>query len=143
MTKAKGRHRRESRLPEISGRPEQRSSTDENDQYEETDWVSYHIYLSDQDRIVVRQVLGLYKQVVDFAIIQQISVDGKWHDVVRYDCSHGRVHLHLFKHGRVESMTEEICSLDRIEEGYARAEAVVFDEWAENRRRYFNVSRGK
>ena len=139
MTKAKGRHRREARVPEISGAPEVPEPTSV---YEDTRAETYVVDLSQDDRIIVRDVRGSIGQVVDFVLTQEVLIDGEWHVVVRYDCAHGSVHVHRFKRGRRAPMVKkEICALDDIDEGYALAERTLFDGWEENRRRYFDGSR--
>jgi hypothetical protein len=139
MTKAKGRHRRESRLPEISGAPEvSEEALDADDEEEFGKLEEYLLYLSDDDRALVRMVTGSRSQLLDFAVVQQVHDGGRWHDVVRYDCAHGDVHVHSYWKGRKQPTKKTICSLDEIEDGYKQAETVVVDRWEENRRRYFN-----
>jgi hypothetical protein len=101
MTKAKGRQRREKGVKEISGAPEAKESPEEPDEEGDEEGIrsDYPIYLSDEDRAFVRMVHGSRNQLLDFAIVQQVNVDGEWHDVVRYDCNHGTVHVHLFRRG--------------------------------------------
>jgi hypothetical protein len=140
MTKAKGRPQRERGLPEISGAPEaDEASPDAEEEAEEYGTLEdYPIYLTEDDRAHVRTVRGLRKQLLDFALVQQVKVDGKWCDVVRYDCAHDEVHVDTYRKGRKKPTKKKVCGLDEIEDGYNRAEAAIFDRWQENRRRYFN-----
>ncbi len=139
MTKAKGRHRRESRLPEISGAPEvEADPPDVDDAEEHVEQMDFPIFLTDDDRGHVRVVTGSWGQLVDFAVAQQVRVDGEWHDVLRYDCAHGTVHLDQYRKGRKKPTKKAVCGLDQIEEGYKEAEEAIFDHWEENRRRYFD-----
>ena len=98
----------------------------------------FPIYLSDDDRAYLRMVVGPRNRLVDFALTQQIRMAGRWHDVVRYDCSHGSVHVHHFRRRRAESEIREVCDLDDIDYGYAVAVADILGNWEENRRRYLH-----
>jgi hypothetical protein len=139
MTKAKGRHRRESRLPEISGAPEANEAPTDADAADEDVTVEdYPIYLDVDDRAHLHTVRDSRNQLVSFAVMQQIRVDGKWRNVVRYDCAHGEVHVHVYRKGRKEPTKKKVCGLDEIEDGYAEADAAIFGRWQENRRRYFD-----
>jgi hypothetical protein len=138
MAKAKGRHRRESRLPEISGAPEvEEPPTNVGDVEEHHTFDDYPVYLTDDDRAHVRTVSGSRGQLIDFAVVQQVRVDGEWRDVLRYDCAHGEIHLHRYRQGR-KPIKRAVCGLDQIEEGYSRADHAIFGQWQENRRRYFD-----
>jgi hypothetical protein len=139
MTKAKGRHRREAGLPEISGAPEIPKTSpgvDEEPEFGEVE--EFKAPLGDDDRVVVRLVTGMRGQLLDFALIQQVRDGGRWRDVVRYDCAHGEVHEDRYVKGRKGATKKEICHLGEIEDGYKYADKAVFDRWEENRRRYFN-----
>ena len=80
--------------------------------------------------------VGPRNRLLDFALTQQIRMAGGWHDVVRYDCSHGNVHVHRFTRRADGSEIREICGLDDIDYGYAVAVADILGNWEENRRRY-------
>jgi hypothetical protein len=140
MTKAKGRQRREKGVKEISGAPEAKEPPEEPDEEGDEEGIrsDYPIYLSDEDRAVIRMVHGSRNQLLDFAIVQQVNVDGGWHDVVRYDCNHGTVHVHLFKRGGKQTAKRDICDLVDIDRGYDIAEAAILQGWKEQRRRYFH-----
>lgn len=140
MTKAKGRHQRESRLPEISGAPEvdETLSDAEEEAEEHGTPEDYPIFLTENDRAHVRTVRGSRKQLLDFAVLQQVKVDGEWCDVIRYDCAHDEVHVDIYRKGRKKPTKKKVCGLDEIEDGYNQAEAAIFDRWEENRRRYFH-----
>jgi len=140
MTKPKGRHRRESRLQEISGAPEVEETPSNADDPEEEYGTleDYPIHLTEDDRAYVRTVRGSRRQLLDFAVLQQVKVDGEWRDVVRYDCAHDEVHVDTYRKGRKKPTKKNVCGLDEIEDGYSQAEAAIFDRWEENRRRYFN-----
>lgn len=139
MTKAKGRHRQERGLPEISGAPEVAKApldADEEDEY--GDPQEFKVPLGDDDRAVVRMVFGMRGQLLDFALVQQLRDGGRWRDVVRYDCSHGEVHEDRYVKGQRGATKKEICGLGEIEDGYKVAEDAIFEGWEENRRRYFD-----
>lgn len=139
MTKPKGRHRQESRLREISGAPEVANAAPDADEEDEFGEVQeYKIPLGENDRVVLRMVIGMRGQLLDFALVQQVLDGGRWSDVVRYDCSHGEVHEHRFVKRQRSTIKKEICGLTEIEDGYKVAEDVIFDGWEENRRRYFD-----
>ncbi len=139
MTKAKGRHRQETGLSEISGAPEvDETPLDADGTIEITHTETYVIDLGSDDRIAVRLELGSWKQLVDFAMVQKIRIDGRWRDVVRYDCAHGEVHVHYYRRGQKPPIKKRICGLSDIEDGYKQAETALFDAWEENRRRYFD-----
>jgi len=139
VTKAKGRHRRESQLPEISGAPEVAEASPDADEGDEPGKVEeYKAPLGESDRVVVRIVIGMRGQLLDFALIQQVRDGERWRDVVRYDCSHGEVHEDRYMKGQKGATKKEICGLAEIEDGYKIAEDAIFDGWEENRRRYFD-----
>lgn len=48
------------------------------------------LYLSADDRALVRMVTGSRAQLLDFAVVQQVQDGGRWRDVVRYDCAQDR-----------------------------------------------------
>ena len=98
----------------------------------------FPIYLSEDDRAYLRMVVGSRNRLIDFALTQQIRMAGGWRDVVRYDCSHGSVHVHHSTRGMAESEAREVCDLDDIDYGYAVAVADVLGSWEENRRRYLH-----
>lgn len=98
----------------------------------------FPIHLSESDRAYLRMVVGPRNRLVDFALTQQIRMAGGWSDVVRYDFSHGRVHVHHFRRGDAESEVREVCGLDDIDYGYAVAVADTLGNWEENRRRYLH-----
>jgi hypothetical protein len=138
MTKKKGRQD-EKRLPAISGGPEINEASDDIDGEEEpTTTERFLIDLGDDDRVAVRLEIGSWGQLVDFAVVQQTRDGQRWRDVVRYDCSHGDVHLHSFRKGRKDAKKKVLCGLSDIEGGYKQAEDAIFDRWEDNRRRYLN-----
>jgi hypothetical protein len=98
----------------------------------------FPIYLSEKDRAHLRMVIGGRNRLVDFALTQQIRMAGGWRDVVRYDCSHGSVHVHRYTGDMAEAAVREVCDLDDIDYGYAVAVADVLGNWEENRRRYLH-----
>lgn len=137
MPKARGRPRQQKGVIELSRRPEVDETAPDADGTVEVTFSERHVVDLDPDnRIAVRLELGSWKQLVDFAMIQQIRLDGKWHDVVRYDCAHGEVHAHVYRKGQKLSTRKRICGLSDIEAGYEEAKTALFDGWIENGRRY-------
>ena len=138
MPKAKGRFQKERRLKEMSAPPEPSASETTDPSEEPVTTSTFPVPLSDEDRMVVRLTTGQWDQIVDFAIMQQVLVEGKWRDVVRYDCAHGRVHAHAFRFGRDDPVKEwDLRGCDDLEDGYKRAWGVILSEWQASHRRYF------
>jgi hypothetical protein len=99
----------------------------------------FPIYLSDESRAHLRMVVGPRNRLLYFALMHQIQVAEEWVNVLRYDCSHGYVHVHRFKRGKAEPVAKRrVCDLDDIDRGYDEAVADVLGNWQENRRRYLN-----
>jgi hypothetical protein len=98
----------------------------------------FPIHLSEHDRAYLRMVIGAGNRLLDFALTQQIWMAGGWRDVVRYDCSHGGVHVHRFRRRRTGSVIREVCDLDDIDRGYDTAVADILGNWEEHRRRYLH-----
>ncbi|MGH2771497.1 MAG: DUF7718 family protein [Actinomycetota bacterium] len=66
------------------------------------------------------------------------ALDGTWQDVVRYDCAHEEVHVHFFARGSRKSTKKRVADLSDIKIGYEEAAKRLYDDWMENRRRYFH-----
>lgn len=54
----------------------------------------YQSALSEADRLTTRFVTKRH-EVVEFAVQYDAFIDGKWHEIVRYDNAHGEVHRHI------------------------------------------------
>lgn len=93
-------------------------------------------------QIFVRQYI--YKgKVVDFAIVQQTLIEGEWRDVARIDCCHGTVHRHQYgsdgKQVGEPRVIRQIPTDDgwnAVDGTYDEADAVMFNEWRDNLRRW-------
>lgn len=141
MTKAKGRRRRRRHVRTVEERPTgAEPAEDARDTSEETE---YQVYLgaAGEDRVIVRLVTER-GQLIDFAMIQETIDGGQWRAVVRYDCSHGTVHVHRFRHGGRRPMSKKVvATLEDIETAFLLAERGIYDAWEENRRVYFEKGR--
>ena len=91
--------------------------------------------ISENDRAYLRMVIGLRDRLLGFALSQQIWMAGRWRDVVRYDSSHGSVHVHRFTRRRSRPVIRQVSDLNDIDHGYETAVADILDNWEENRRR--------
>jgi len=57
-------------------------------------WVQ--IYLEFPDNVLLLQAEKKRGGVVDFKVIYYAIIDGKQHQIIRYDCSHGFAHKDVF-----------------------------------------------
>ena len=143
MTKAKGRHRIEGRVKEVSSALDPTgddiTSSSEDDGLDEFDEQEYVIALGSdgQDRAVLRQVFDERDSLVDFALTQEIRLDGRWFPVLRVDCSHGTVHIDRFRKGRMKPIRKQLVGdSSDLDAAYDMACERIYDHWHENRRGY-------
>lgn len=81
--------------------------------------------------------------LTDMVLVQQVDVgDGdepEWQEIVRVDCCHGEVHVHLLYLADPASVYRVIRPIDTPEDlraGADEAEQLVYDEWEEHLRRW-------
>lgn len=95
----------------------------------------FPIYLTSEDRGYQRLVFGRRGELVDFAVMQQLLIGKDWVDVLRFDCRHGRFHVHRFTQRGLESKTD-LGDVSDLEGKYDMAVDDITANWEENRRRY-------
>jgi len=97
--------------------------------------ISYLKYLDDDENELLRIRLWIDKgKVKDLVIQYESKISGKWHSIVRYDCSHGFFHRDsLFAGGKKEKQAISILSLG---DAVSYAEQDIKDRWEFYRERY-------
>src|SRR5215468_7692552 len=137
MGKAKSRSRIERRLADMAvPTPVAEPWLPDPDECE--DHPPYTFDLGPDARVIVRLRTHVTR-LVEFALIQQVRYDGQWREVVKIDTAHGEVHAHWFHHSGAQSartVLQPIRNVDDVDEGYRRAESIVFDNWQTNQRRW-------
>jgi len=73
-------------------------------------------------------------KVTDVVVQYETFITGKWHAVVRYDCSHGFFHRDvLFPNGQKE---KQVIEFDSLETALSYSEQDIKDRWEFYRNRY-------
>jgi hypothetical protein len=94
--------------------------------------------VSENDRIIQRMTF-LRGRVIEFPLMQEHRQGNSWWRVVRVDTCHDEVHVHRYAGGGNEFRRDLIkpitCQAD-VEAGLDEAEALIFDQWEENLRRW-------
>ena len=80
-------------------------------------------------------MFGRRGELVDFAVMQQLLIGKDWVDVLRFDCRHGRFHVHRLTQRGLESKTD-LGDVSDLEGKYDMAVDDITANWEENRRRY-------
>lgn len=83
-------------------------------------------------------------QIVDFAVVQIVRVDGEWIKVAKIDCDRGVIHRHQYLRSTGEDiydhrLLEEIPpdrGRDVVDRWYQKAVDMMESEWEENLRRW-------
>jgi hypothetical protein len=95
-----------------------------------------------KDRVMARLVNDAQTwELVDFALIQQTYAGSKWHDVAKIDSAHDdEIHVHRYgkrsgEHHATEHLMPITCAAD-VQAGYSSCYQVIFDNWAENKRKW-------
>ena len=93
-------------------------------------------------RIHVRMVtVASTGELVEFAVVQQTQLRGRWHDVCAGDSRHGSVHIHRYSKrtdqriGDPEPLRNVVCQAD-VQDGYDDVYGQVVDSWEENLERW-------
>lgn len=136
MTKSKGRFAQEKRLVRLDGAGDE--EPDEAPDWEPPDDVlqeEHPIIFDDENRLLVRLAWD-GAQLADFCLALQTRIEGKWLDVVRYDCAHGTVHAHYFRRDGSElhrRTVRQISGFKDVRDGYDIAYKAI-SKWEDHRR---------
>ena len=97
--------------------------------------IIYHKYLDDEQHELIRFRIWTDKgKLVSLVVQYESFILGKWHNIVRYDCSHGFFHRDvLFPKGVKEKYEISITSL---KDGFNYAEQDIKDRWEFYKERY-------
>ena len=71
--------------------------------------------------------------VISFVVQLEVSLDGRWLPVVRYDCAHGFSHVHWYK--RSGEFRREPLSLS-FAESLTMADEDILEGWETHRNRF-------
>ncbi|WP_449560182.1 DUF7718 family protein [Micromonospora echinaurantiaca] len=93
----------------------------------------------------LRVRMAIYRnQIVDFAVVQIVRVDGKWVRVAKIDCDRGVIHRHQYVRSTGEDVWDHrpLCEIppDRgwevVDRWFDQALQLMEDEWEDNLRRW-------
>ena len=96
---------------------------------------AYKYPLSLEDEFVV-EIRIEKRKVVDFKVMYNTIIDGKEHQVVRYDCSHGYAHKDiLYKRPRRKKKMARLA-YDKL---FDLAKDDIIQNWEEYKRKYIKM----
>lgn len=99
--------------------------------------ISYFKYLDDHHQELLRFRILIDKgKIFDFVVQDESYISGKWHNIVRYDCSHGFFHRDLLFPKGVKEKHE--ISITSLKDGLNYAEQYIKDRWVFYKERYIN-----
>jgi hypothetical protein len=91
-------------------------------------------------QITGRQGLDVHSgRLVEFAMVAQISVAGRWCDVAAVDTRHEEVHFHLLSrtgHRIARKVLFPIYGPDDVDRGWDEGERMLLSGWEEHVRRW-------
>lgn len=88
-----------------------------------------------KDKIFMKIFLDDFPQrIVEFSICYVTLIEGKWKEVIRFDCAHGGLHEHKFylKHAEIIEISDEIT-----QDLFQKIKAKVEQNWHEYKRKYY------
>ena len=99
--------------------------------------ISYYKFLDEYEQELMRFRILIDKgKIFDLVVQYESHISGKWHNIVRYDCSHGFFHRDLlFPKGIKEKQEISITSL---KDGLNYAEQDIKDRWMFYKERYIS-----
>ena len=102
--------------------------------------IAYLKYLDAEEKELLRIRIWTHKGKVEDLVVQYESlILGKWHIILRYDCSHGFFHRDvLFLNGTKE---KQVISITSIQDALNYAEQDLKDRWDFYRERYIKKMR--
>lgn len=88
--------------------------------------------LSDCDSLYTKLCIE-HGCVMDFVVVQKSCIGGSWHQIVRYDCSHGAPHKDCLYEARLRKEALADKPMDTL---WAMAKDEVKREWKNYKSRY-------
>ncbi len=88
-------------------------------------------YSNERIRIRISVVQG---KVVDVVVQYETFITGKWHPIVRYDCTHGFFHRDVLYPNK--ETDKQVIEFDKLETALSYAEQDLKDRWEFYKSRY-------
>ena len=92
----------------------------------------FTVYLSDSDSLDI-EIAVSKGHVSGFTVNYRALIGTTWHEVVRYDCAHGYLHLHRFwlpKDRQSRPLENPKNPLPPYDDALTRAEEDLADNWS-------------
>ena len=133
MTKRRGRVQREKGLPDLSITPRddpiQLLPGEEPD--DEISWITD----AGDHRFFERFTRTNHGRLLDFCVRLEIKTAAGWSEIIRFECSHEKPHGHRTTRAG-EERALDLSYPDDLDEAYAEARNVVYNETAQHLQRW-------
>lgn len=83
----------------------------------------------DGDYRVFEHIETVNGRLVEFAIMIQKPNGEDWYDIIRADCDHHEVHIHVFVPSASRKIIRKINTQNDVIEGYHEAKTAVYDAY--------------